>query len=761
MNRLISIGEVRLALRLILKQPVLSGTVVLALATGICLATMGFTFRDALMNSSLPYRAGERIARVFLFNRDGARLDVDVARYHAFRDHGQSFEHVGAVTGRTFTLAIGKGEVESIAGSQITPRSMSWLDAAPTLGRALIAADGDSGAEAVVLIRGSLWRRRYAADPAIVGKPITIGGEPRTVVGVMPDTFEFPNSPELWLPLDEATLDGKNGAIAQGGRIMAVLKPGVSFEAASAELDTLSAQVPSPSQAPGGVVHARAFPFTGDSGQANFGMSALVSVLVMVLLVVASNVATLVFARTSARAPELAVRTALGANRSRVVGQLFAETLLLGSFAAILGVVASYSALGYIKASFEGWPFWVTLTPNPRVIAFVVFLTFLVSGVSGLVPALRVTRHDLRNALQAGRGFALGGFGRAGAVLLVIEIALAVALLNGAVTVARAFQSYIDDVPALPHNQVLTAHLGRIADPVKRDTVVAAIRELPGVVAAGAGQQLPRLYPAPRPTAVEPLGDEPAMSPRPAPGHAVADGYLDAIGARLVAGRLFTAADYLEGAAPVVIVDEPFVQKFFGGRNAVGRRIRIEEPDAATLPAWKEIVGVVPDLGLSVGDPSMAAGFYTPARDEMLRYLAVRASVDPVSLTAPMRGAVANVDPDLQLLEIRTLEDAGREERVFLGGVSSALVAMGGMSLMLSVVGIYALLSFMVTRRTREIGVRMALGAATWQVLRTIVGGASIYLLAGGILGRCSASCSRTCAGRSSSAFPRRGCGCR
>ena len=180
-------------------------------------------------------------------------------------------------------------------------------------------------------------------------------------------------------------------------------------------------------------------PFTADSDESDVAMSALVFVLVMVLMVVASNVATLVFARTWSRAPELAVRTALGAARTRVVGQLFFETLLLGSIAAAIGLVGAYAALRYIKGSLEGWPFWVTLDPNPRIVAFVVLLTLLVSVVTGLFPALRVTRHDLRNSLQAGRGFAAGGFGRVGAVLLVVEIALSVALLNGAVTMARAF----------------------------------------------------------------------------------------------------------------------------------------------------------------------------------------------------------------------------------------------------------------------------------------------------------------------------------
>jgi predicted permease len=734
MNFPISMGEVRLAFRLIVKQPILSVTIILALATGICLSTMGFTLRDAVVNSSLPYQAGDRMARMYVFNRDGGRLDLDLARYHVFRDGATTFEHIGAVGGRPFTLTHSRDEVESVSGAVITPRSMRWLDASPLIGRTLIPSDGEPGAEPVVLIRESLWRRRYSDDAGLVGRSLMISGQPRTVVGIMPDSFEFPSSGELWLPLDELTLGGTPQSAAPGLRVFGVLRPGVTYDQANTEINQLSLQFPS-GDAPDSVVRLMVTPFTADSDDTDLAINALVFVLVMVLLVVASNVATLVFARIWSRAPELAVRTALGAARTRVVGQLFIETLLLGSIAAVVGFAGAYGALNYIRGSLEGWPFWVTLQPTPRIVAFVIFLTLLVSTVSGLFPALRVTRHDLRNTLHAGRGFAFGGFGRVGALMLVVEIALSVALLNGAVTMARAFTSFVDEIPALPKNQVLTAHLGRIPKPEQRDKVVTAIAELPGVIAAGAGQHLPRLYPAPRAVSVEPIGDEPLMSPQPAPGHAVGHGFMEAIGARAIAGRLFTRADFVAGAARVAIVNQPFVEKFLGGRNAIGRRIRIDDRQSAAQPAWREIVGVVPDLGLSVGDPALTAGFYTPVEDEMLWYLAIRTPAEPLSQAGAVRVAVARVDPDLQIQEIRTLEDAGREERVFLSGIAVALTTMGGMALMLSIVGIYALLSFMVTRRTREIGIRVALGARSWQVLRSITGGATIYLAIGGLLG--------------------------
>lgn len=729
MTGLISTGEVRLALRLIVKQPILSVTIILALATGICLATMGFTIREELVYRTLPYAAGDRFTQLFAVDRHGDRQPLGLERYRVLRDHAVSFEHVGAGQTQPFAVTHGPDDVETIRGMMLTPRSMQWLEAAPLHGRIFIPADGDSGAEAVVLIRESLWHRRYGGDEAMVGRQIVVNGRPRTVVGIMPDSFKFSNAGEMWVPLDELTLGGRADALF----VFGVLRPGMSVVAADDEAKRLSAQVP-PATPDAEGARAVVRSFTVDPNDSSVAMSAMVFVLVMVLMVVASNVATLIFARTWSRAPELAVRSALGADRVRVVGQLFLETLVLGSIAAMIGLSASWGILRAIRGTLGDIPFWITLTPTPRTALFVVALTLLVGVVSGLVPALRVTRHDLRNSLQAGRGFAAGGFGRIGAVLLVVEIALSVGLLNGAVTMARAFESYVDDVPALPRNQVLTTQLGRVQDPLVRDKVVEAVAAIPGVIAAGAAEQLPRLYPQPRPTVLEPVDGETPRAAMTAPSHAVGEGFMEAIGARALSGRLFTRADFRAGAAPVAIVNEPFVQKFFGGRNPLGRRIRIERPREAEEP-WREVVGVVPDLGLSVANPSMAAGFYMPVRDETLWHLAIRTAGDPLKLTPRVRAAAAAVDPDAVLEEVKLLDEAGYEERWFLSSTAIALTAMGGMALVLSIVGIYALLSFMVTRRTREIGIRIALGATRAQVVRSIAGGAMILLMIGGLIG--------------------------
>jgi putative ABC transport system permease protein len=744
MTRWISWSEVRLGLRLIAKQPILSITIVLALSTGMGLATIGFTLRDALANGVLPFQGGDRFVRLNLYSESQGRSSLDLDRYHQLVNRSSSFEHVGAVGGGEFNLLRESGELSPIRCALITPRSFRFLPAAPIAGRLLIPADGETGAEPVALIRDSLWRRLYDADPSIVGRQIDVAGARRTVVGILPDAFEFPAAGEVWLPLDEAQLGGRDGQPADRVRIFAVLRADASVDSANAELEALASADTSGS--PGGTEEARvrAMPYTGESDAAGTVMSAFVGVLVLVLLVVAANVATLVFARTWSRAPELAVRSALGADRSRVVGQLFVEVLLLGIVSAGLGLAGAQLLLSYMHRTISEIPFWVTFEPSPRTMAFVVMLTLVVSVVSGLLPALRVTRRDLNGALQSGgRGFAAGGFGRLGGAMLVAEIALSVALLNGAVVMARTFASHVGLSVTLAGGHVLTAKINGENLPEERGRLMQAIGEVQGVVAAGAGSILPSLETTLTPVVVEAEGAAPARAPESVASVRASVGFIEALGGHALAGRLLDANDFLPDAAPVAVVNEPFVAQFYNGRSPIGGRMRVVEardaratggvePDAT----WMEIVGVVPDLGLGPGDPTRAAGFYIPLDADATYFsLAIKTTANPQALAVPLRKAIAGVDPTIDFRDVRPLEEVGWEERQFLSGVASAMTALGGMALLLSMVSIYALLSFMVTRRTREIGIRVALGATNRQVLRTVVGSALAYLSLGSVCG--------------------------
>ncbi len=728
-SRWITLSEIRLGLRLIAKQPILSITVVLALATGIGLATIGFTLREAILNGQLPFPNGDRFVRLVLHSEAEDNVQLDLDAYHAIRDTSSSFAHLGAVGDGEYVLEGQDGTVEAIRVGLVTPRSFQFLPAVPLIGRTLTVEDGAPGAEPVVLVRESLWRRRFGSRPSIVGEPIQLSGLKRTVVGVLPDTFKFPSSGEIWVPLDEATLAGRAGASgASELTVFGILRDGLEKDGATAELSAYAR--PEQLGKRGTATAVRALPFTGDDNTFNMVMSSFVAVLVLVLLVAASNIAALVSARTWSRSSELAVRTALGARRSRLVGQLFVEVAILSAIASVIGLVLAQVALNYMSGMISDIPFWMTFDPTVRTMAFVAVLTILVSVVSGLGPALKVTSVNLNGALHAhGRGLAAGGFGSVSRVL-VVEVALSVALLNCALVTARALAFYIDEIPALPKGQVITARLSGEESKETRDRLLAAIRALPGVVSAGAASHLPRLDPTAMPMVIDPLNGQSQARTGSAPATEVTDGFLESIGGRTMAGRSFTANDFLAGAAPVAIVNQPFVDRFFNGRSPVGRRVKV------LTEGWREIVGVVPDLGVSAGDRGRAAGVYLPLPDRTpFLHLAIRTAGNPNTTAGPLRRVVAEIDPKADLRSIRLLEDVGRAQRSFLSGMASAMTALGVMALLLSVVSIYALLSFIVTRRTREIGIRVALGARSSQVLATVAGNVFALLLAGATLG--------------------------
>ena len=410
-------GEVRLGLRLIVKQPILSATIILALATGICFATMGFTLRDEIVNAKLPYAGGERFGRLEAQDKDRGRIDLDPERYHAFRDRATSFEHLGAFGARPFTLTHNAKEVESIRGA---------------VHHAAIDELGRSVTESGPQPHSRRCRNRRRAGRCDPGEPVaaTLQRRSRHHRPAADNRRPAPHrrrhhARHVRIPLESGSCGCRSkkrrSAAATSGigtavRVFGVLRAGVTFEQATTEVNALSQQIPSATLRVD-EMRVRFRPFAAEADAASLAASALVGVLVMVLLVVASNVATLVFARTWSRAPELAVRTALGAPRSRVVGQLFLETLLLGSIAAVIGMAGSYAVAALDQGFARGLAFYITLSPNPRIVLFVVVLTLLVSAVSGLLPALRVTRHDLRNTLYGGRGFAFGGFGKVGALI--------------------------------------------------------------------------------------------------------------------------------------------------------------------------------------------------------------------------------------------------------------------------------------------------------------------------------------------------------
>ena len=478
---MISAAELRLAVRLLRRQPVVTLTTVLALAVGIGVATAGFTLLDSVLFSRLPYPNGDRFVLVEVHTEPEAeRSSLESERFRFFLERASLFEHLGGFRGNEVNLQLPSGEVVPVPGALVTAASIGVFPYAPILGRSLNASDGVSGAPAVALIRESLWRRHFSADPRSVGSIATISGVRRMIVGVMPDAFKFPNSGEVWLPL----VDDGGASGTRRSRTFGVLRDANGVAAAGAELSALSKQFEAAS--PGAPrLRVDVLRFTDALSR---GLEVLtgvmVAALVLVLLVIAANIANLVLARTISRSRELAVSTALGATRARLVGQVFSEVLLLGTIAAIIGLGASQAALSWVRTTMTDMPFWVDFNASPRTILFVVCATLLASAVGGVLPALKATRRDMAATLAAGARGTSGAFGWASGIMIAAQVALSIALLNGALVMARGVAGYMS--PSLPVQpaEVLTARVWTAA--ATPDAVVKAIAALPGVSAAGA-----------------------------------------------------------------------------------------------------------------------------------------------------------------------------------------------------------------------------------------------------------------------------------
>ncbi len=752
------IQDVRYAIRQLTRSPGFTAVAVLTLALGLGANTAIFSLVHGVLLRPLPYPEPERLAMVWL-NNPGEGIDKDVTSFPHFADWRQqarSFDQLVAYSGGGFILT-GRGEPEQLRGARVAAGFFPMLGVPAIHGRGLLDEENQPGREKVVVLGHGLWQRRFGGDPAIVGQAVSLSGATYTVVGVMPRGFQFPEEAELWTPLAPVG-PYEQFLAARGSLWLSVtgrLKPGVPLPAAQAEMDTVASAINKayPDRSQYGVkLEALHQTVSGDVRPA---LLLLLGAVGLVLLIACANVANLLLARASSRRREIAIRSALGAGRGRVIRQLLTESLLLGLTGGVLGVILARTGVeAFVAANPAALPRLETVQVDGTILLFALAASILTGLVFGLVPAIQTFREAVSEHLgDATRGSSEGGRSqRLRASFVVAETALALVLLVGAGLLVRSFVRILNLNPGLDASRVVTLGLtlpdARYpeADRIHAfyERLLTDLRALPGVRSAGGSSSLllSRL-PNSGTLRVEGVAPPPPGTPEePVTTDSVTTGFFETLSVPLKSGRLFEERDAHPPEAlrarpvpTVVVVNEALVRRFFPGQDPVGRRITFGNPSNPRV-IWSEIVGVVGDVrrsGLDKEPRAEAYAYQGQVPDNSL-YLTVRADGDLLAVARAAQRAVWAVDPDLPISGVRPLADLLRgtvaERRLSMG----LLAAFGALALLLAAIGIYGVMAFSTAARTRELGIRLALGAAPRDVLHLILrDGAKVAALGVGL----------------------------
>jgi predicted permease len=712
--------DARYGARTLAKSPGFTVVAVLALALGVGANTAIFSVANAVLLRPLPYPEADRLVTAGLSLPD----------YRDVRESTGVFEATALYASNLYNVG-GEGETEQALGGTVSPEFMPMLGR-PALGRTF---GPDEDRERLVVLSYDFWRRRFGGDPGAIGQTLVLSGRTHTVVGVMPAEFQFPNGDfEMWVPFGSTMVDAPEQANDRSLRIfkmVARLAPGVTAAQAQADLDRLSERL------------EREYPATNEGvririvsvydrlvGGVRPALLVLLAAVGLLMLIGCANVANLLLARNTTREREIAIRAALGAGRWRVARQLFVESLILASLGGALGLALAFASLAvFRRLGLDDLPRGDQIGVDVPVLLFTLGAVLLAAALCGTLPALHAARHDLGDALkEGGRGAAGGGRGRRLRNALVLaEVALSVVVLVGAGLLVRSVAGLLDVDPGFRSNDLLTMNLQFVAfkDPQRRAALAAEalerIRRLPGVDVAGGATGLPPQTPQ-RATSFEVDGlPDLDAGDRSAFFIATSPDYFRALGTPLLAGRSFDDRD--AAAAPkVVVVSEYLARRLFPAGDAVGRRVRLvggeQDPD------WRTIVGVAGDVRYTGLADAEQPAIYTPFAQTPFywMYLMVRTSAPPTTAAAAIRGAVAGADPSLTIAGVRPMSQLVSESVAGPRFNMALLSIFAALGLSLAAVGVYGVVSYSVAQRSREFGVRAALGATPRSLVRLVLG---------------------------------------
>ncbi|MGH7638509.1 MAG: ABC transporter permease [Gemmatimonadaceae bacterium] len=765
--------DAKLGARMLVRYPVLTAIGSIAIGVAIAVGAGVLGVLTMIRDPNLPLDEGDRIIGIQVWEGSGPerRILHDFLRW---RSEMRTVQDFGAFRPLARNLSSTDGQLEPVRGVAMSAAGFRVARVPPMIGRYFTEADELLDAPAVAVLGHDLWARRFGADSGVIGKTVLFNAKPHTVIGVMPPGFAFPVNYALWVPIrvDPLAFEPYEGpSMFVFGR----LAPGATLDEARAELATLGVLKPEPVPGVHGRFRPTLMPFAQswmelDEPGTALGIRTFQIGVTLLLIVIAVNVAILVYARTATRQGEIAIRSALGASRARVVSQLFGEALVLAAVGAALGL----AILAVVSAQVEGWlmqigldglPFWQSASIPGATLAYLVALAVLAAGIIGVVPGLQLTGRRVQASLKRlSGGGASVRMGRTWTTLIVAEVALAVTIMPVATYFAAESVKSTLKGPGFAANRYLSATVWMDRDvfeavtleeerayaaqfAARRDELIRRLRELPEVDVVTFASRIPgeevdyRIEVdsvAGMDTVRGREGWPPTMNV--ARLGEVAPGWFEAFGVQLLAGRTFGPSD-VDSTSTAVVVNRTFVETVLQGRNPIGRRVRQarwENGQVTVHGPWFHIVGVVADFPAYVDFGNAYAAWYRVAgvAPSNSAILAIRTRLTaPAAFAATLRETAASVHPSLHLREVQPLDDVIRASHVQITLLATALVAVTLSVLILSAAAVYALMSVMVTQRRREIAIRMALGAERYRVLSSVFRRAVVQVGGGVVIG--------------------------
>lgn len=745
------IGDVRSGVRMLLKYPTLSVVAVVTLGVGIGLSTTVFCVVNGALFKGLPFPDAGRIVAITASRtaQNQPRQPFSVHDLVAFQERQTSFEHIGAFGVTPLNVSAEDDRPERLRAGQLTVDAFRALGVQPIVGRGFQAGDDLPNATPVVLLGHDVWRERYGGSLDVVGSTLRANGTPRTIIGVMPEAFGFPFRETAWIPLSldpAATRRGEGPTYPLVGR----LQPGVPVAQAQAQLASIASQLEQefPETNKGLGVRVTPYAETALGPELYALLYTMLGAGIGVLLIACVNVSNLLVARASLRQREVAVRIALGAGRIRVVRQHLTEVLVLATLGGALGILLGAAGMRWFTraVSSNPPPFWITFDLDYRVGVFVAGLIVLASLFAGGLPAIYAARVNpgttLKDDSRASTGARLGRFT---AGLVVAELAISCGLLIAAGLMIKSVVQLRNVSMPFTVDHILTARVdlprSTYPDPAASirffERLLPELQSLPGVESATLSDGLPAAGNGAIPVQIEGKAYADVSDSPLAREGIVTAGYFETFQARVISGREFRPAD-TAASLSVAIVNESFARTHFPGTDPMGRRFKRIRPQ--TQEPWLTIVGVVPDLLMQgIGNNTASpVGYYIPISQSDVANgvrIAVRTQREPSAVTSLIRSAVAALDPDLAVYEIDTLQRVIERQTWFYRVFGTFFMVFGLCALLLAAAGLYGIMSFAVTQRTREMGVRSALGAQSQQLIALVMRKSVIQLAVGMFLG--------------------------